>query len=446
MYSRFIKYIEQEGLAAPHERILLAVSGGIDSMVMAQLFVRSGLACGVGHCNFGLRGSESDGDEQFVRQWADERQLPFYTIHFDTKVYAAERGLSTQMAARELRYNWFGQLLTEQGFDKIAIAHHAGDQAETLLLNLIRGTGLKGLCSMTPAKGNVIRPLLFASREQIRQYATMNGISYREDASNASDDYARNYIRHHTIPGLESLNPSVIATLQQSAAYLAQAQQLLGQEVRRMAAQCCRLSGDKLEIDIRPLQDSAAPGYYLHEWLQPYGFNSTQIDNITTTLSGQPGKLFFSPGYQLTREREQLLITPLCTQPLLYDILIDAGTGSVEWPLKLQISTREYHAESALPRDRHTAYLDASKLSFPLTLRRWQDGDSFVPLGMKGKKKLSDFFIDNKVPHHLKEAQYVILSGNDIVWVAGHRIDDRYKVTPATKNIYRITWKENPTG
>ena len=451
MYKHFLKYTEKQRLFAPKTPVLLAVSGGIDSMVMATLFVRSGQPTGIAHCNFGLRGNESDSDEAFVRQFAQQHSIPFFTTCFNTAEYAATHGLSIQMAARELRYEWFNKIAAENNYSNIAVAHHAGDLAETLLLNLIRGTGLKGLCSMAPVNGNIIRPLLFATRESIQQYATENNIDYREDRSNASDDYTRNYIRHHIIPQLEKLNPSLVPTLQQNAAYFTKAYVLLKKETQEKSAHWCKEVPDGLHINSQALLNSGAPEIYLHEWLQPFGFNSTQIDDITTALDGQSGKRFHSATHEAVKDREELIVTRDERQKTR-DKRRETDKDSIthrhceeERRSKLithhsSLSIINYQPGMEFPRSPNEAWLDASKLTLPLTVRRWQEGDHFVPLGMKGKKKLSDFFIDNKIPVHQKEKQLVVCSGDDIVWVVGQRIDDRYKVTPATKQIYRIIW------
>jgi tRNA(Ile)-lysidine synthase len=448
MYTHFLKYAQEKKLFSPGEKILLAVSGGLDSMVMSHLFFRSGIQTGVAHCNFRLRGKESDDDEAFVRQWAGTQGVPFFCTSFDTKRYAATQGVSTQMAARTLRYAWFNELMDAQGYDKMAVAHHADDNVETVLLNLVRGTGLKGVCGIAPVSRHLIRPLLFATREQISRYAADNGIAYREDRSNASDDYARNYIRHHVTPGLKTLNPALAGTFRHNSEYLTQAWRLLEETVKKNKAAWCVRRHDEWHIDIKALQQTAAPDFWLFEVLQDFGFHSAQIADIARALEEQPGKHFFSATHELVKDRDRLIIG-------LKNEMGDAANQIFEiqktdthltHPLDLTLEQRPPYHTSVLPQEAHIACLDAGKLRFPLTLRLWQKGDAFVPLGMKGKKKLSDFFIDQKMPLPCKRQQWVILSGDDIVWLVGQRLDERYKVTPQTEHIVQITWNANQAG
>ncbi|MDR2448559.1 MAG: tRNA lysidine(34) synthetase TilS [Prevotellaceae bacterium] len=448
MYTHFLKYSQEKKLFSPEEKILLAVSGGIDSMVMLHLFLRSGTQTGIAHCNFQLRGKESDDDETFVKQWADTHGLPFFGRGFDTKQYAAARGVSTQMAARTLRYDWFNELMETQSYDKMAVAHHADDNVETILLNLVRGTGLKGVCGIAPVNNRLIRPLLFATREQISRYAAENGIAYREDCSNVSDDYARNYIRHHVTPALKTLNPSLADTFRHNSEYLTQARCLLERAAKKNKAAWCVRHHNEWHVDIKALQQTAAPAFWLIELLQDFGFNSAQIADIVRALKEQPGKHFFSATYELVKDRDSLII---CLKSEMENgtkriFEIQQTDTHLTHPVNLTLEQGQYHHTSPLPQDKRTACLDADKLRFPLTIRLWQEGDVFIPLGMHGKKKLSDFFVDRKMPLPHKRKQWVILSGGDIVWLVGQRLDERYKVTPQTKNIVQITWNANQAG
>ena len=448
MYTHFFKYSQEKKLFSPGEKILLAVSGGLDSMVMAHLFSRSGIQAGIAHCNFHLRGQESDYDELFVKQWADRYSMPFYGRGFDTKSYVAAQGVSTQMAARALRYEWFNELLETQGYDKIAVAHHADDNVETVLLNLIRGTGLKGICGIAPVNNRLIRPLLFATREEISHYAADNGIVYREDRSNASDDYVRNYIRHHVTPELKTLNPSLAGTFRHNSAHLTQAWCILKEMVKKNKAAWRVRHHNEWHIDVNALQQTTAPDFWLFELLQDFGFNSAQIADMERALKEQPGKHFFSDTHELVKDRDTLII---CLRSKTKDEInqifeIQSTDTHLTHPIDLTLEQQPYSHASPFPQDKHIACLDANKLRFPLTMRLWQKGDTFIPLGMKGKKKLSDFFIDQKMPVPHKRQQWVILSGDDIVWLVGQRLDERYKVTPQTKHIVQITWNANQAG
>jgi tRNA(Ile)-lysidine synthase len=431
MYVLFLKYALREKLFTPAQKILLAVSGGMDSMAMAHLFLRSGLKAGVAHCNFGLRGDESDADEAFVKQWADTHKLPFFNIRFDTKNYAAAHNLSTQMAARTLRYTWFDSLANTHAYDRIAVAHHADDNAETVVLNLTRGTGLKGVCGIAPLNGRIIRPLLYASREQISRYITDHHILFREDRSNASDDYARNRIRHHVMPVLKTLNPSLADTFRHNSEYLSQACRVLTDIVEQHKAKWCTPHRDEWHIDVHAIRQTDAPAFWLFELLQDFGFNSAQVNDISIAIAKQPGKRFFSPTHELLKDRDKLIIIQ---------------RNDTHEASHLTFERIPNNPPLSISKDKNTAFLDADKLQLPLTVRPWRDGDAFVPLGMKGKKKLSDYFIDNKIPRHLKTRQWVAVSGDDIVWLVGQRPDERYKITPQTQYILKITWNENLPG
>jgi tRNA(Ile)-lysidine synthase len=446
MYTHFLKYSQEKKLFTEDHKILLAVSGGIDSMVMAHLFLHSSIHTGIAHCNFNLRGEESNGDETFVKQWAEKNNIPFFSIRFDTKQYAEVHNLSTQMAARTLRYNWFEELLHTHGYDRLAVAHHADDNVETVLLNLTRGTGLRGICGIAPINGHIIRPLLFATREQITRYAEEQHLAFREDRSNASDDYARNRIRHHVTPELKTLNPSLADTFRQNSEYLTQAYTLLEEAVTKHKAEWCHKQQDEWHIDLKPLQQTAAPGFWLFELLHDFGFNSTQTDDIAKALHEQAGKRFFSPTHELLKDRDKLIITLKTPSHPLPHLTVKETDTCLHSPLSLVFERLHNNPPQTILPDKNMAFLDADKLHFPLTVRLWQEGDSFIPFGMKGKKKLSDYFIDHKIPLHHKAQQWVVVSDNNIVWLVGQRPDERYKVTPQTQHIFKITWNANQPG
>jgi len=418
------------------EGILLALSGGVDSMVMAHLFVKwLGYGPGkplrrkvaVAHMNFSLRQAESDGDQEFVEAWSRRNGFPFYVKKVQTLEYAGEKGISTEMAARELRYDWFESLCRENGFSFIAVAHNANDRAETMLLNLTRGTGLRGLCSMREQNGKVIRPLLEVPRTGIMEYARENEIAYRTDSTNLETIYARNRIRHLVIPVLEQITPNVVQRMGKNADNLSHALLLLDSLNSEKRETCATARG----FSIPCLKRGGNVDYWLFQLLSPYGFNSSQIRGIALSMEGQSGKKFLSQSHVLWIDREELVIRELADQVTL---------------AKLGVEQVERTPGFVIPGDPDLAALDAGKLQFPLEVRTWKPGDKFVPLGMKSFKKISDFLIDQKVPGCDKNEVCVLCSGNDIAWVIGWRIDNRFRITEKTTTIMIFHQKANEPG
>lgn len=398
-----------------NQKLILALSGGIDSMALADLLLKAKADFVVAHCNFHLRGEESDGDEQFVRDYAERNGLPIYVKQFETEQYAAEHKLSIEMAARELRYAWFEELRQQLNFDYIAVAHHADDQIETFFINLLRGAGLKGLKGMLPENGNVIRPLLNVSREEIRQYAIENHIEWREDHTNGETQFLRNKIRHELLPVIDSISKEGRNSILKSINHLSSENTLYRELLKERLSQIVEKTGE-----IQKLQYGNSQ--LLFEWLRDYGFNEDQVHFIHEAMNGQPGTSFFSPTHRLTVERDCLELTKICQKS---DISIELSYQ--------QIAKDENFVIDKSPE---VAQLDYDKLTFPLKLRKWQAGDRFHPLGMKGSKLLSDFFVDQKMSTSQKEDCHVLTTANDqIVWVVGRRVDDRFKVNETTKTI-----------
>ena len=405
-----------------NKRLILALSGGIDSMVLADLLLKAKVDFVLAHCNFHLRGEESDGDEQFVREFAERNGLKLFVKQFDTETYAKQHGLSIEMAARELRYAWFEELRQQLNYDYIAVAHHADDQLETFFINLLRGAGIRGLKGMQPVNGNIIRPLLDYSREEIHQYAVENGIKWREDHTNAETQFLRNKIRHELLPVIDSISKEGRASILKSISHLASENELYRELVREKLSQIVMQKGDVQRwASLLPIEHPYGM-QLLFEWLRDYGFNSDQVHFIYEALNGQPGTAFFSPTHRVTIERDGLELTPLCRQQ------------NVHMELSYQQILNDEHFEiDEFPR---IAQLDYDKLTFPLELRKWQAGDRFHPLGMKGSRLLSDFLKDLKLTTSQKENVCVLLTaGGEIVWVIGFRIDERFKVTDKTKTI-----------
>lgn len=406
----------------PAQGILLAVSGGVDSMVMATLFARHA-ACplAVAHMNFSLRGDASDGDAAFVSDWASRHNIPFYTQTVDTRGVAAQRGISIEMAARDLRYDWFEQLRQKLGFGYIAVAHNANDDVETVLLNMVRGTGLRGLCGMQPRNGAIIRPLLGVTRQAIESYAHAHQIDFRVDATNAQTDFARNKIRHQVLPVLREMAPALEARMGRNKDHWHQALALLDDLAAQKRAEVFAKADGADTLSISALCRDGHASYWLHEFLAPYGFSSRQTEAVAKALHGQSGKCFYAPGYVLVVDREVLRLT----RPT-------EGVGERPFT-QYEITERVPHFP--IPDNPRVACLDADKVTTPLTIRTWQPGDRMQPLGMNHFKKISDMLVDLKVPLDAKAQVQVVCAGADIVWLVGYRLDHRYRVTPATTKL-----------
>ncbi|MDR1887688.1 MAG: tRNA lysidine(34) synthetase TilS [Prevotellaceae bacterium] len=418
-------------------RCLAAVSGGIDSMVMAHLFVHSGYKCALAHCNFSLRGDESDADEELVRLFADSHDVPFYTVRFDTNGYAAENKISTQLAARELRYNWFEEIRRQHGFDKIAVAHNSDDSLETFFINLSRGAGLNGLTGIPKNTDTLIRPLLDFSRKDIEKYASANNIRFREDSSNLSDKYLRNKLRHLVLPALDGIVPAFRGKAAESIDYLDKANKFIEAETAAFMERNSFAKGNDIYIPLDEIRRFHSVEIRLFYILAAYGFRGETIANIRNCAdSAVCGKQFFSSTHRLLIDRAYLVISPAAETVSSY--MIDADTDICTDRFDLHCEIVEKDSGFQLLRNRNTGEFDLSKLSFPLILRPCKDGDRFMPLGMNGMKKLSDFFIDIKLPVTEKKRQLILVSDGQIVWVAGLRPDERFKVTETTKQVLRI--------
>jgi tRNA(Ile)-lysidine synthase len=416
------------------DKILLAVSGGLDSMVMLHLFSQLKQSFALAHCNFQLRGEESNLDEAFVKNKCDSLGIPFHSKRFETNNYAIEKGLSIQMAAREMRYEWFEELRQTEGFDYVATAHHLNDSIETILLNLTKGAGLEGLMGIRTQNKKVIRPMLFATREEIERYVAENRIAWREDQSNASDDYQRNFIRHQIAPRLKELNPSLEKTMQESMTKMKGAANLINAAVAEWKKKFVRHEGDKLLLDKKGISETSDSTIMLWEILKPFGFKYDQCEDIANSLSGQSGKRFSSKTHELVIDRTEVIVSKQIVA--IGEVLIERNDSLVslgKWQLKI-----EPKKKTELLADLSIALLDGAKLTYPLVWRKWRAGDSFQPLGMKGKKKVSDFLIDEKVSVIDKESVTVLESAGEIVWVVGMRLDERVKVIEGTMRVVEL--------
>ena len=442
-----LQYAERHGFLKSVSKVLAAVSGGIDSMAMLHILHGVGVNMVAAHCNFGLRGDESDRDEDFVKTEAGKLSIQCRTAHFDTLNYAAQNGLSTQIAARELRYGWFHELAASEGFDAIAIAHHRDDRIETLLINLARGTGIHGLTAIRPTIGKIIRPLLFASRNDIEAYVKSHGIAFREDSSNSTDKYARNYIRHHVIPGLEQFFPGMRQSMERSMEHFSNVELFYNEAIERYKQQVVTVKDDLMYIDLQGLSECPSSPTLLYEILKPFGFSNAIVGDIFRDAINcvSTGRQFFSNTHRLVYDRKYLVLHKIETEPLR-DYLIDEPTSNIDIPIRLKIEKFDRYAGFTPNTNPNIACLDADKLQYPLLLRKWKHGDSFRPLGMKNMKKLSDFFIDAKLSLIEKERRWILVSGGQIAWIVGLRIDDRFKITNKTRRVSRFELSTNYTS
>jgi tRNA(Ile)-lysidine synthase len=442
MLDQFKQYISGFRLFEPDEPVLLAVSGGVDSMVMAELFHRAGLNFAIAHCNFGLRGSESNQDEAFVATVAETYGVRFYVNHFKTREYAGFNKISVQMAARTLRYEWFDELQQTEGFKAIATAHHLDDQIETFFINILRGTGISGLHGILPYRSKIVHPMMFAFRRQIEEFAGDEAITYREDSSNRSSKYVRNKIRHDLVPLLGEINPEFRKTITTTIDRMRETELVLSNHIDQIREQVEILNDGLVSFKIPELLKLDPLKVYLFELLQPFNFNRSVTDEIAAALDLLSGKFFFSATHRAVKDRDLLLITELGPAGVFPagDILIEKQSPDIKKPVQLRFTFLENQPGLFIEKNGNIAMLDATKIIWPLRLRKWKEGDTFVPFGMNNNKKLSDFFIDNKFSIVEKENAWLLINGNEIAWLVGHRIGNDYRITPETKTILKIEW------
>lgn len=431
MLEQFLNHIEQHELCKPTDRILLAVSGGLDSMVMLNLFKRSHYTIGVAHCNFQLRGSEAEEDERFVADACTAAAVPFFVKKFNTRDYATANKLSIQAAARELRYAWFQELMSEERFTFLATAHHVNDSLETVLLKWIHGSSLESFAGIPVRNKKVIRPMLFATRTQLADFASEKGIMWRNDSSNDSDDYQRNFIRHQVVPRLKEINPALESTFLHGLKKITGELEFLRTQLEQWKAEHIHQKVGQVFINKAALLNATFSDSLLWRVVREYGFNIDQCHDMMQAMQSQSGKKFIGTSHLLTLDRDHIIISP-------YDDAYEAVTIREKnesvvrgvWEISIERTTSKEISTSSI-----VASLDADKVKFPITWRYWQPGDSFYPLGMENRKKLSDFLIDRKIPLADKNGISVLESDGEIIWVVGHRIDNRYKITPETKSV-----------
>lgn len=414
------------------KKLLLAVSGGIDSMVLWHLFHQLEFDITVAHCNFNLRGVESDADEAFVKTTCEALKTPFYIQKFDTKQFASDYKLSIQLAARKLRYDWFSKLLLDQKLDYVLTAHHLDDEIETFLIHLTRGTGLEGLTGIPAKNGSVIRPLLQFTREQIETFAKENKIKWREDLSNASHKYLRNKLRHDVVPVLKNLNPSFMHSFQNTLDNLKQSQSLVDDASRIVYRKVVQEEQNQKKIDISELMQLKNYEAYLYQWLKPLGF--TAWKDIYALVEAQSGKQIFSEDYLVLKDRDYLIVSARNFQVNEKTYMIEKDNLEVNIPLKISISK----IDNISNLTNTTIFVDEEKIIYPLIIRKWQEGDVFYPSGMHGKKKVSKYFKDEKFSLIDKENQWLLCSNDEIVWIINHRADQRFIANNNTKNILKL--------
>lgn len=442
MLRRFIEEVETNALFTTDDTILLAVSGGMDSVTMCELFYRAGYKFAIAHCNFRLRGGDSNGDECFVHQLAKHYNVPIHSVAFDTKDYAAANKLSIEEAARNLRYDFFDKVLMKHNYTYVATAHHHDDAIETFFLNLIRGTGIVGLHGILQKNEKIIRPLLCFTRNEIEDFIHTNNLSYRTDVTNATLDYKRNKVRHMLVPIFRELASSFDKTMHNNMQHIADVELIYKQEVERMRKKLVQPYKDGYKILIEQLLSLTPLRTYLYEFLSPMGFTESVVINIIKSLNASSGKMFFGKGYYLIKDREYLLICPSMENNNLDMVYINETDSLIDSPITLHIDSVVNTSLFKPAYGSYCAYFDKDKLIYPLHLRRWKDGDKFHPFGMKGKRKLSDFFTDKKLSLQDKKNVWLLCNGDDeIMWILGLRTDDRFKLTIQTQNILKITWK-----
>lgn len=436
------QFIESEKLFSIQEdRVLLAISGGIDSVCLAHLFSEIGVSFAMAHVNFKLRGKESEEDEHFVRALATKLNVALYVTTFDTQHFADQHKISIQMAARELRYNWFEEIRVKNGFDWIATAHQSNDVTETILLNLVRGTGISGLHGISAKKGHIIRPLLFAEREKIDQYIKENKFDFREDSSNESLKYLRNKIRHEVVPVLKEINPDLFSGMFQTAKRLRETEMIQEQVIHEVRQVVQKQQGDDFYFELEKIKRLKPRALFLYELLKPFQFKENVIEDMIRSWDQQPGKIFYSENFSLLKDRHHFIVSPIKKESREMLYLQDVEQSAL-WRNKKIITKKVSAKNFKWVTDKKTACLDFDLLTFPLQVRSWQEGDYFYPLGMKTKKKLSDFFTGEKVSLNHKNEIPLFISGNDIVWVGKYRLDERYKISPSTKSVYIIELRD----
>ena len=430
MLQKVEAFIKNQSLLSPADTVIVGLSGGVDSMALLDVLTLLGYKCVAAHCNFHLRGEESNRDAEFVKKWCKSMDTEFTSIDFDTRQYAADNKISIEMAARDLRYDWFEIIRNQYEAQSIAVAHHKDDSVETVLMNMIRGTGIKGLTGISPKNGHVVRPLLCVSREEVEHYLEEREIPHIFDSSNGDEVFLRNAIRLTILPKLEVLNPAVREAIYRTSQNVTEAEKVYVDSIEKAVKDVFVEN----KISISKLKNTPSPLSVLFHLLSPLGFNPSVIEDIWQSIEAPSGKIFLGKDYRLLKDRAHFLLDEIKTKRQEKEsFLIAEQEKEIFYPIHLRISVIDKGKK--LVKKAGCLYADAEKIAFPLIIRRWKHGDWFIPFGMKGRKKLSDYFTDQKFSLADKEKAWILASGEDIVWIVGERSDERFRITSDTKKI-----------
>lgn len=445
MLRKIVDFLESQKINFENKKVLIAVSGGIDSMVLVHAAKKLEWNFAIAHMNFKLRGDESEGDQIFVEKQAAHYRVKVFCKQVDTLEFATQHKISVQEAARNLRYEWFDELATEEEFQYILTAHHAGDVAETLLFNLVRGAGLSGAHGILASNGKIIRPMLQLSRQAIEEFASQENISWREDSSNSSEKYSRNKIRHSILPLLESINPEAQQHLMQHAFLMKGYEEIISGYMMELEHRLVipMFDGKVSMIYLSNLKSYPSPEILLYHFFGKYGFNSSDFTSLL--YQSETGAQFISGRHRLVLGSDTLVFLKNFPEEISEPVLVVAETKQIDLTygnITMEISNPDLTGRFPVKSDKHTAILDAAKLRFPLTVRVWRRGDSFRPFGMRGTKLISDFLTDEKIPSGLKEIVYLLVSDNEVAWVVGHRISDDFKITPETGTVAKFQYHQ----
>ncbi|WP_347173540.1 tRNA lysidine(34) synthetase TilS [Polaribacter uvawellassae] len=433
MLEKLDQHINHKFSFLKEKKLLIAISGGVDSVVLTHLFHQLNFDISLAHCNFNLRGKESDKDEEFVKKLGKQLNVKTFSIRFETETYAKENQLSTQVAARNLRYNWFQKLINKHHFDYVLTAHHADDNLETFLINLTRGSGLEGLTGIPEVNNHIVRPFLIFSRDEIEIYAAENNIKWRKDKSNASTKYLRNKIRHQIVPILKEINPTLLNSFQKTTEHLQESQYLIDESIFDFKNKVVTISENGTQkIDISQIQETTNPKAYVYQLLKEFGF--TEWNDVTHLLSAQSGKEVLSKTHRLLKDRGFLLLSEMKENNKNLEYKITENTLEITIPLHLTFKkTTEISSEN-----KNVIFIDLEKVTYPLILRKWQHGDYFYPKGMQGKKKVSKYFKDEKFSLLEKENTWLLCSNDTVLWIVGYRQDNRFLVDKNTVTVLKI--------